>query len=65
MGVNLQMPKPTWEARLELVERFAPKLVLFPEDKRLGRPGRRADFDLNPRPPIDERRDHMRPTFST
>lgn len=29
----------SWEDRVELAERFAPHLVLFPEDKTLARPG--------------------------
>jgi len=28
----------TWEARVELAQRYAPRLVLFPEDKLLGKP---------------------------
>ncbi len=32
------MPMLTWEERVELAQRFAPRLVLFPEQKEAGRP---------------------------
>ena len=32
------MPAPAWEERVELAERFAPRLILFPENKSLGKP---------------------------
>jgi hypothetical protein len=28
----------TWEERVELAQRYAPRLILFPEKKELGRP---------------------------
>jgi hypothetical protein len=34
------MPTLTWEERTELAQRFAPRLVLFPEQQNLSRPGK-------------------------
>jgi hypothetical protein len=41
----------TWEDRHDLAKRFAPYLVLFPENKRLARPGKEVDQigDYHPR----------------
>ena len=37
------MPAPVWEERVELAQRFAPHLVLFPEEQDRGRPGQQVD----------------------
>ena len=37
------MPAPVWEERVELAQRFAPHLVLFPKVPSLSRPGRQVD----------------------
>lgn len=45
------MPALTWEDRCELAERYAPHLVLFPEEQALGRPGKFSEHagDYHPR----------------
>ena len=45
------MPTLTWEERFDLARQFSPRLVLFPEDHNLGRPGldTRITGDYHPR----------------